>query len=377
MSEYGSVTRCPWCSSAFHVGLLQLEAAGGRVRCGGCLQVFNARDHFVVEQKSIFDITDAQSDPSIQEPKRHSAVAATNPTAGYATPPVIEPEEIDIADEAAEPDYGSGEPDEFDEPEETEELEDLEDLEDLEELGDIEELDEEDEDDPIFTAQDSLQSALDAAPQTDTSVARDHWQPLIPQRDIEQNEDAFFSSSQNKTSEHQDAEDLFVSQSSSRSASTPPQKIWRVLAVLMIGAAFYQLFFWQAPMLREQRWYSDISASVCPWLHCREFMTRDLDLIEVSGIVLPSRQFDTALLVQAELRNRAATRQFYPTIELSFTDLQGRTIAFRRFISAEYLRSESSGRTWLEPGQRVQIEMEIYDPGAAAISYEFNLAYVN
>ncbi|MEQ9566857.1 MAG: zinc-ribbon domain-containing protein, partial [Pseudomonadales bacterium] len=53
--EFSSVTQCPYCHTAFHVGLAQLDAAAGRVRCGGCLRVFNAKEHFLVEQKRLFD----------------------------------------------------------------------------------------------------------------------------------------------------------------------------------------------------------------------------------------------------------------------------------------------------------------------------------
>ena len=53
--DFSSVTQCPYCHTAFHVGLAQLDAAAGRVRCGGCLRVFNAKEHFLVEQRRLFD----------------------------------------------------------------------------------------------------------------------------------------------------------------------------------------------------------------------------------------------------------------------------------------------------------------------------------
>ena len=69
MSDYGSVTQCPKCGTSFHVGPAQLEAAKGRVRCGGCLNVFVAKEHFIVEQKPLFDnsTTDkVPTSPSVQ-----------------------------------------------------------------------------------------------------------------------------------------------------------------------------------------------------------------------------------------------------------------------------------------------------------------------
>lgn len=55
MTSSSSVTQCPYCRTAFHIGQLQLDAADGKVRCGGCLEIFNAREHFVVEQTHLFD----------------------------------------------------------------------------------------------------------------------------------------------------------------------------------------------------------------------------------------------------------------------------------------------------------------------------------
>ncbi|MFO7602638.1 MAG: DUF3426 domain-containing protein [Gammaproteobacteria bacterium] len=38
-------TRCPHCQTTFRVSQTQLDAAHGKVRCGNCQQVFNAREH--------------------------------------------------------------------------------------------------------------------------------------------------------------------------------------------------------------------------------------------------------------------------------------------------------------------------------------------
>lgn len=43
-------TRCPACLTAFRVTAAQLEARAGKVRCGYCHAVFNARDHLLAVQ---------------------------------------------------------------------------------------------------------------------------------------------------------------------------------------------------------------------------------------------------------------------------------------------------------------------------------------
>ena len=45
------VTQCPACNTRFRVTDSQLARAGGRVRCGGCLEIFLAPDNRVGEQE--------------------------------------------------------------------------------------------------------------------------------------------------------------------------------------------------------------------------------------------------------------------------------------------------------------------------------------
>ena len=52
-------------------------------------------------------------------------------------------------------------------------------------------------------------------------------------------------------------------------------------------------------------------------------------------------------------------------------NIRGDLVSTRIFRPEEYLQSEASGRNLLQPGQRVQIELDIYDPGGDAVSYEF------
>ena len=41
------ITQCPSCNSTFNTSPQMLEMAAGKVRCGACLSVFQAREHFV------------------------------------------------------------------------------------------------------------------------------------------------------------------------------------------------------------------------------------------------------------------------------------------------------------------------------------------
>lgn len=71
------LTRCPGCATVFRIGLEQLRARHGKVRCGECSEVFNALDSLVEEALSA-PLPSAVM-PSTHEGPHHSA--AESPTA--------------------------------------------------------------------------------------------------------------------------------------------------------------------------------------------------------------------------------------------------------------------------------------------------------
>ena len=55
------VTRCPFCRTAFRVSETQLDMRGGRVRCGQCRQVFDARAALDLDKSTPAPATAAES----------------------------------------------------------------------------------------------------------------------------------------------------------------------------------------------------------------------------------------------------------------------------------------------------------------------------
>ena len=70
-----NVTQCPACESTFNTNSRVLAAAAGKVRCGACLNIFEAIDNFLIpevadaapdQDESVFVGNDPQAffDPS-------------------------------------------------------------------------------------------------------------------------------------------------------------------------------------------------------------------------------------------------------------------------------------------------------------------------
>ena len=68
------VTQCPECSAAFRITQKQLEAAGGSVRCGSCLFIFNAYSYLdAPDNIKSQERTSSKPSPTIQTEK-HAGV---------------------------------------------------------------------------------------------------------------------------------------------------------------------------------------------------------------------------------------------------------------------------------------------------------------
>ena len=254
MSEFTSVTRCPYCKTSFHLGPLQLQAAGGKVRCGACLNIFDAKSHFLVEQKYLFD-SQLPLPPSPQQRIDY-----------------LEPEEAFETEAEEEEIY------------------------------------------PVMTA--------------------------TKQR-------------------------------------APESKLWGVVALVAILVLPAQLFWWQPPVLLEQSWYQDFLRTSCSWLPCEATNFQDIEFVSLTGLIQPSSTHKQVLTALLELRNQAPLPQPFPVLSLRFMNLRGEPVSSRIFQPSEYLQAEASGRRLMNPNSRTQIELEIYDPGGEAISYEFEPLYLS
>ena len=77
-------TRCPHCGAQFKISDEHLGQARGAVRCGSCLQIFQATDHFVGETPARPHADDNDTAPPAITPGNGSTPSTTTrtPTAG-------------------------------------------------------------------------------------------------------------------------------------------------------------------------------------------------------------------------------------------------------------------------------------------------------
>lgn len=99
---------------------------------------------------------------------------------------------------------------------------------------------------------------------------------------------------------------------------------------------------------------------------------RDVSLIRmVSRDVRVHPRYEGALLVTAALENTAPYKQPYPQMQFTLYNVNGQTIATRRFEPREYLAGDVDVARGMPPRTPVQVALDLLAPEQAPVSFEF------
>lgn len=371
--------QCPHCQTSFSLKRSQLTVARGSVRCGACLQVFNA-----ASQIANTDAAESRLHITTQ------VAAAANP-ASHPAPASKQP--LMIHDDM--------------------DLDDLDDLDLDEELARLEQEEQ-------LRAQElsdefaSVQARLDPspAPQEDTLKAPqsmdDDWsdellntEPVAPLYKAPEQTDATplepsaavmsAQEPQKYSSAHRHAPLSALALEPSHDplpyfADEPlrldwrpkktPWKRWFAWGLLNIAALLLllgQYTFHNFTQLARQDSTRPWLEVICPLIDCQLPAKVDVQQIKSSNLLVRSHpEFPGALLVDAIIYNRASFSQPFPLLELSFTDASGHTLARRRFTPQEYLAGELAGQAQMPQQTPIHIALEILEPNGGATNYRLD-----
>lgn len=318
MTDYA--TRCPDCHTTFHVSDAQLDIAHGLVRCGACLQIFDATHNWVegwgetgAEGDFAIDRDDAQpSEQPRDEPDESWAEALLREAEDDAQVSEIDDLETDappvLTSDAIADDEADGDSDQYDNEE-----------------YDRDDYEPDDGDQPGGA-------------------------PLRALRDLQ--------------------------------APPPPKRrngLWLLLslsAAIGLGAQYVYYEFDRLVQSPYRSWFEQVCEPVrrhMPYA-CELPPPARPELIRARELVVrshPSRE--QALQVDTVITNDAAFAQPFPALELQFSTLAGEPVARRRFQPGEYLGGDLRNAKLMPPQQPVQIALEIVDPGAEAVNYELRV----
>lgn len=399
------ITRCPHCSTNFRVGSSQLTAARGMVRCGACLEVFNAARALTRDPAA--PVAPLPATAHAPAPAASQAAAAPAPAA-QPTEPLWIHDDLDL--------------DSLDLDEELAKLEAQERAlaQDYETLarratppagpatgpGDDEAWAEallEGEREPFATPRQSLAAQLASGDlvQVDPLSA-------TPPPPLTRPQDAPPQPAETPALRSPRIEPALSAAADDRTGApltTPPRRDpelpgnglfeledeplqldwrerrkpwgrwlgWGLLNLLAAGGLVAQYLAYNFDELARQDRYRPWFEQLCPTLGCELPSRVDISQIRSSNLVVRSHpEFEGALVVDAILYNRAAFSQPFPLLELRFADLAGKLVASRSFKPGEYLAGELAGQTEMPPQVPIHIALDILDPGAKAVNYSLS-----
>jgi predicted Zn finger-like uncharacterized protein len=387
------VTQCPHCQTSFRVSHAQLSVARGVVRCGSCLQVFNAAKQ-LLEQRAGQEAAKPVA-PAIVEPPVQRAISQKQWTAAE-----MDLDSLDLDQELARLEQREIQP--------TKEFgrhrEDS-----LSARRDSVETGEEPWSDSLFSesAADRAQAAdsaampeltddsrtepslslvdLDDEPQVpklhlhDPISAPAHHERLSAADDIDDNLPSIEPLRQKRepgarAEVLQDlTDDPLQLDWQKRRSPWGRRFFWLALILLGAGALVGQYVAYHFEELARQDQYRPWFQELCPQLGCTVPSKVDIAKIKSSNLVVRSHpDFSGALVVDAIIYNRAAFSQPFPLLELRFADLNGHLIASRRFKPGEYLNGDLEGLAEMPPQTPIHIALDILDPGPKAVNYSLS-----
>lgn len=377
------ITKCPKCDTTFRVSPAQLQVAKGAVRCGACLHVFRASDHFQSQKKPEPVIQDDRTKdmfgneasalkntsspkPSAQaKPKEalKEPPSASNKMLGEEEGLLIDDDNglIDdnnglIDDESGLIDDNFGRKNPI--------------INDLNE--DFLSLNTQDDSDPFFIESDKL---LDKVEVEDDSNDESWAESLLDDSETvevkEEKETVALKpapSSPKFSYIEVDPLDLSLPKKASR------RKFWLLSSacLLMIVSLLAQMAYFNFDQWARMDQYRPYYAMACEHLGCQMPSSYDVSQIRTTASpqVSTHPKYNNALSVDVLFMNHASYEQAFPKLELTFTDKNENVIAHRLFLPREYLAGEASGLVMMPPDTPIHIALEIQDPGPKANNYQ-------
>lgn len=398
------VTQCPHCQARFRVNHAQLSVARGVVRCGSCLQVFNAVRQ-LLEQRAQASAQEPEQ-PSIAEPIAEAPRAISQK---QWTAEELDLDNLDLDEElaklerreishtqqagaerrqagsdrrqkddalSASRDTVKAEEEKWaaslfsdppqeraqavdDDPEPTRQrtepsmsfhADDIEDEPTLHSRLDDDDLD------PPFT------------PLTHAAEAPEPEERSQPRRKRPRAEAGVHDEML-----HDLEDDPLHLYAQKRQSSLGRRLLWLLLVLIAAAGLAGQYIAYQFDDLARQDAYRPWFQQLCPTLGCTVPSRVDIAHIKSSNLVVRSHpEFAGALVVDAIIYNRAVFSQPFPLLELRFADMNGSLIASRRFKPAEYLSGELAGVSEMPSQTPIHISLDILDPGNKAVNYSLS-----
>jgi predicted Zn finger-like uncharacterized protein len=354
----GMQTTCPSCHAVFRVTPPQLEARGGKVRCGKCAFVFNAYDTLVTPIETVSLIPPPAEEevelewkpewkPVVEErPERH---AEKSPAEQVIEESVIEQDVVEehITLQPAPPTVAEPFTETF-----TESFP----------LPTDEQIDRE-------------------AEEINRRIAETEFPEVVRERKRRQEGPPTEPAARSKleiTPDLQEKlqglqEELAINERRARWRTVGWSIGALILALVLAGQAAYFKRDWLAAHYPAAK---PALEALCSVLQCRVSLLADAERIklESSDLQTDPERANTVILT-ASLRNLAPYPQAYPYLELTLTDANNQPLARRQFAPRDYLPRQTRIEGGMPSNEEVAIKLPLELVGLNAVGYKLLVYY--
>lgn len=344
-------TRCPECNTVFRIAREQLEAADGEVRCGHCSGIFNALDALSETLPERGPSAADGADPSL--PGGDASADTDTPA-----------EETLLADHVI---ADAGDDDallEFSLPEDR--------------WGEVfldHELGEAGGD------ADALQSPLDgAAPDDNQADPRDPARAEVEPPLLMQEEDSRAAPDASDGAAADSGWKVEADAVFGRLARAAPatdgasRLLWSLACVVLVATLAVQIVHVNRAAWSGLPWLGAIIERVYDRVGVElDAGLRVTDYRVVSAAASMEARNDGLLRIRATLANAARHAQPYPLVRLTLKDRWGESVGEKLIEPEEYVGGDMAPGDLLEPGEPVDADIRVVDPGADAFGFELDI----
>jgi predicted Zn finger-like uncharacterized protein len=382
MTQTSLQTHCPKCDTRFRVTDAQLSVAGGKVRCGNCMSVFNAVEHKIEESEA--PAREEKTEPPVEADKLPND-----------TPPPEPEDDLLFADDpdedATESNY-TGTRLTFTDDELSDSFRSFNEkgetgfaVDDDEEPG--ESIDEswaenmlsDDEPRQVQKPEPEPEPEPKPEPEPEPEPEPDQKPEPAPQPEPradsqpEEDYDGFFiDESEPETPYHNlRREPVAVSGGSSGRLRG---FLWFLVILALLGGLVSQVVWFQFDRLSSIPQLRPFYVQGCEVFGCNLKPLVDVQSIQSRKLVVKTNPENRSqLIVDAVIINRASFEQPFPAIALTFSNLNNDIVAQSIFSPDEYLAGDGKELEAMTPDTSVRILINIRDPGKDAVNY--NIAF--
>ncbi|WP_432474833.1 DUF3426 domain-containing protein [Amphritea sp. HPY] len=395
------VTECPACTTRFQVTDGQLKIASGKVRCGSCLEVFNAQLYRCDDISDPVTSVSISADATPEQPFEQFEVAEFIPPRrrSSSSPEQKHNEAGDYSEKQINPEHQAVATN----PDETEKTEHSASLFRDESLTEQVKADYDTEPATAIDLNKPVQELFleTLTGQATTGQADVSADPALSSPSLTENPEVTINARDSSATEHASPSEPTLMQTQNE-LNNPEQRLqqrspvnsilsepvminstrrkpaasigWSLLSLLTLLALMAQFLWFERISLRQQPMLTPFYSQLCQRAPCNMPLQREISSISTQQLIVQQHpEYQGALNISVLLENAAGFEQPYPAIKLSFSDRKGELISQRKFQPDDYLSSSVIDPLKMPVNQSVQVRLEILDPGRRAVSYQAEL----